>query len=83
MPVLDRRSVQEKFPCFGHFDKINCINMGFLEFKRDAQTGVLGCQHCPLERLCKKESLKYMRAPDVYETGQIDKPREIIRKLEK
>lgn len=83
MPVLSRANVLDHFPCFGHFDTINCMNMGFLQFKLNPLTGVTGCEHCPLERLCKQNALRYMRAPDVYETGQIDRPRELIRKLEK
>lgn len=79
---IGRHNVLDYFPCFGHFDKINCMNLGFLQFKRNAM-GVLGCEHCPLERICKQDSLKYMRAPDVYESGQIDRPRDLIRKLEK
>jgi hypothetical protein len=39
---LTRRNVQSVFPCFTHFDKMHCYNLG-----------IVGT--CPYERLCKKE----------------------------
>ena len=39
---LTRRDISRVFPCFGHFDKMHCFNLGFI-------------YKCPYERLCKKE----------------------------
>lgn len=80
--ALNRQNVKEVFPCFGHFAQFHCMNLGYLQHKRGAN-GVLGVEHCPLEKLCRQEALKYHEHMDVVESGQIDRPREIIRRLKK
>jgi hypothetical protein len=80
---LTRANVEQHVPCFGHFSaETHCTNMGFRKLERNA-SGILYQTKCPLEALCKKKSLEYMRVCSPYVLGQIDKPREIIRRLEK
>ena len=80
---ITRENIREILPCFGHFAVMHCFNQGFLQYRRNPQTAVLEFPHCPFERLCKKEALKYHENMDVVESGQIDKPRELIRILKK
>ena len=80
---MTRESVKQIFPCFGHFAKMHCYNLGYLQYHINPSTGIKQFPHCPLERLCKQESLKYAENMDVYNSGQIDKPRQIIRELKK
>jgi hypothetical protein len=79
---LTRENVLETFPCFGHFGVHHCLNLGYLKHKRNSM-GVLIIERCPLERLCKQESMKYAKNMDVYNSGQVDIPRHRIRELEK
>jgi len=82
MPIT-KANVKEIVPCFGHFATMHCYNLGYLQYVRNPSTGINEFPHCPFEALCKKESLKYAENMDVYQSGQIDKPREIIRQLKK
>lgn len=81
--TITRQNIKDILPCFGHFAIFHCMNQGFLQPMRDPRTGILGCPKCPFERLCKKEALKYHENMDVVNSGQIDRPRDIIRTFKK
>jgi len=59
------------------------MNAGFLQYVFNPKTGIKEFHRCPFEATCKKEALKYAEDMDVYNSGQIDRPREIIRRLRK
>jgi hypothetical protein len=80
---ITRQNVIDTLPCFGHYATMHCYNQGFLQYRRDPLTGILKFPRCPFERLCKKDALKYHENMDVVESGQIDRPREIIKILKK
>lgn len=80
---VTRQNILEILPCFGHFFPAHCFNQGFNQYRLNPRTGIREFPRCPFERLCKKEALKYHEHMDIYESGQIDKPREIIRRLRK
>jgi hypothetical protein len=82
-PPITRENIKQVLPCFGHYAVNNCYNLGFCQYKLNPATGIKEFPRCPFERLCKKESLKYAENMDVYNSGQIDKPRQIIRQLKK
>ena len=83
MPQVTRETIKKILPCFGHFATMHCFNQGFLQYRRNPSTGINEFPHCPFEHLCKKEALAYHEHMDVYESGQIDRPRELIRILKK
>ena len=80
---VTRENVTQVLPCFGHYAVFHCMNLGFLKYVRNPKTGILEFPRCPFERLCKQQALKYHENMDVVESGQIDRPREIIRQLKK
>lgn len=69
-------------PCWGHFQRLNCFNQGFLVSKRGPD-GILHCPHCPFENSCRKKTLQYAKNSDPYNEGKIDRPRQWIREIEK
>ena len=80
---ITRQNILDILPCFGHYAVNHCYNHGFLQYKLNPMTGIKEFPRCPFAHLCKKDALKYAENMDVYESGQIDKPREIIRRLRK
>ncbi len=66
--MLTRKNVLDEFPCFGHFNKIHCFNIGFIG-------------KCPIERLCKAATIKYWENSDLEQDGRIDRPRQRLREL--
>jgi NAD-dependent SIR2 family protein deacetylase len=73
--------IREDHPCFGYFACMHCMNKGYLKSERDA-IGILRIKKCPFEKSCKKETLRYAKNSDVYNSGQIDINRNRIRELE-
>jgi len=85
MAFLSKTQIQailEDFPCFAHYSIMHCMNKGYLKPEKNV-IGIWTCAKCPYENSCKKSSLSYARNVDVYHTGQIDKPRDRIRELER
>ena len=74
--------IREDFPCFGHFSKLSCMNLGFLEYRLNPLTGIKQFVRCPYEASCKKMLLDYLRETDAMKEGKGDKPREWIRGIE-
>jgi hypothetical protein len=68
--------------CWGHYQKMNCMNAGFLAYELRAD-GINHFKRCPFENSCKKKSLTYAKNSDPEQAGKIDKPRQWIRELEK
>ena len=83
MGILNRNNIRELLPCWGHYAVMHCYNQGFLQYTLNPKTGINEFHRCPFEKSCKKEALKYHENMDVVESGQIDRPREIIRQLKK
>ena len=80
---VTRDNVRDILPCWGHYAVMHCCNQGFLQYRFNPATGIHEFHRCPFAATCKKEALKYAESMDVYESGQIDRPREIIRRLQK
>jgi len=72
--------IRDTHPCFGHYSKMHCMNLGYFKFKKD-HFGITQCEKCPFDKICRKETLKYAQDSDPYNEGKIDKPRDWIRSL--